>query len=541
MPDPRSLRFGFGLGAVLFAALLTWFLWPEASGSPLGQTGGAAAAGRGEDRETAQIEPGSSASGEATGLRTEILSKPTRQDPLKDGRPEGRKFGSFQLIDAETRAPMPDVLLGVRTLQSWDAKVRTDAEGRFQLDDSAEVGSWDLALLAPADPFASISPAAVWADPYESVKVLYHRSSTRLRIDVVGPTGLPVAGATVEIARRPGQQTTHFFDFTTDDSGRVEVPWPPATGLTDGWLATAWRSGEGSCQPIEVPDLPEPVVLVQLVPGTRLELRVSDLANNPFPHAEVRLRSLALSRSAFVRRLTAYSGRLDGSPQYLSEQGETDWENLPPGEYELSMRSPIGVGWLKRTLFLSGESERVDWQLPAPTEPLALEGQLLADPEWRKPVSNHYLELTDAKTGELIMGTRTDGNGRFRLFGATSGEVVLNTMALEAEHTFPPHQHRFAAGSKDVEVIGAYERKQSVRLRIIDQPTSIPLEGAFLERVDGDLTVRVGRSNSQGILVAEVSPHARWQVRAPDHLRFPISLDSLPRVIRLQPGPDARD
>jgi len=321
----------------------------------------------------------------------------------------------------------------------------------------------------------------------------------------------------------------------------VEVPWPPATGLTDGWLATAWRSGEGSCQPIEVPDLPEPVVLVQLVPGTRLELRVSDLANNPFPHAEVRLRSLALSRSAFVRRLTAYSGRLDGSPQYLSEQGETDWENLPPGEYELSMRSPIGVGWLKRTLFLSGESERVDWQLPAPTEPLALEGQLLADPEWRKPVSNHYLELTDAKTGELIMGTRTDGNGRFRLFGATSGEVVLNTMALEAEHTFPPHQHRFAAGSKDVEVIGAYERKQSVRLRIIDQPTSIPLEGAFLERVDGDLTVRVGRSNSQGILVAEVSPHARWQVRAPDHLRFPISLDSLPRVIRLQPGPDARD
>ena len=538
MPDPRSLRFGLGFGVILFAALLAWLFWPSAAGAPLPDGGREEAAAPAQGPESVAGPEAPTSEG---AQRTEILSKPVRLDPLPDGRPGDRKFGRFQLIDAQTRAPMPGVVLGVRPLDSWKSRVRTDPEGRFELDDSAQVGSWDLELLQPADRFATISPTAVWADPYETVQVLYHRPTEGLRVEVVGPTGVAVAGATVELARRPGDRTTHFFAFQTDDNGLLELPWPPVAGLRDGWLLTAWAGDEGSCLPAEVPEEPDPSVLLQLVPGTRLELRVSDLAGNPFPHVEVRLRSRALSRNAFVRRLSAYTGRLDGTPQYLSEQGETDWDNLPPGEYELSLRSPVGVGWLQRSLTLSGPIERIDWQLPAPTEPLALAGQLLADPEWRKPVPNHYVELTDAQSGALIMGTRTDAVGRFRLFGASSGEVVLNTMALEGEHIFPPHRHRFPAGREGVELIGEYERKLQVRLRIIDQPTSIPLEGAFLERVDGDLPVRVGRSNSQGILAAEVSPHARWQVRAPGHLRFLISLNDLPRVIRLQPGPVERD
>ena len=293
--------------------------------------------------------------------------------------------------------------------------------------------------------------------------------------------------------------------------------------------------------PVEIPDQPNPSVHLQIQPGSRFELLVADPAGNPFPHCEVRLRSLAHSHQAFVGQLVASTGHLSGNPSFLDAQGEAAWQDLPPGEYELSLRSPVGAGWQRRTVRLSESTKRLVWQLDPPTAPIALSGQLLSDPEGRTPVPHHHIELIDAQSGERITGTRTDGIGRFRLFGASSGVVLLNTHTMDGDHVFPPHLHRFPAGKADVELIGEFTRKQAVRLRVLDQPTSIPLEGAFLERVDGDLKVRVGRSNSQGILAAEVSPHARWQVRAPHHLRFPISLDSLPRVIRLQPGSDKRD
>ena len=535
MPDPRSLRFGFGLGFVLLAAVIVWSVWPDGPGGSLAGSDPAGEGSRSEVRSEADPTAGDER------VRTDITPEQIGSQPQVDGRPDGRAFGRFQLIDAETRAPLPNVLIGVKAAHRFDARVRTDAQGRFELDDSAEVGSWDLELLEPARRFDRITPTVVWADPYEPARILYQRAPGQLQLTVVGPTGLSVAGATIELSRQPVARTTHYLRFESDEQGRLELPWPPAADQSDGWLATAWLPGEGSCLPVEIPDQPDPTVQLQIQPGTRFELRVTDLAGNPFPHCGVRLRSLALTRQAFVGQLTASTGHLSGNPSFLDEQGEAVWQDLPPGEYALSLRSPVGVGWQRRTVQLSESTERLEWQLDPPTEPVALAGQLLSDPEWRTPVPHHYVELTDAESGELIMGTRTDGAGRFRLFGASSGAVLLNTHAMEGEHIFPPHRHRFPAGKTDVELIGEFDRKRPVRLRVLDQPTSIPLEGAFLERVDGDLTVRVGRSNSQGILAAEVSPHARWQVRAPHHLRFPISLDSLPRVIRLQPGPDARD
>ena len=534
MPDPRSPRFGFGLGLTLLAIVIAWSVWPQGPAGDLAET-----APRGEGNGTTARTEAEAERSER--VRADITPEQIGSQPRIDGRPGGRAMGLFQLIDAETRAPLPDVLIAVQAANRFKAKVRTNAQGRFQLDDSAEVGSWDLELLQATSRFDRITPTAVWADPYEPVQVLYQRATSQLQLDVIGPTGLPVAGATIELARRPATQTTHYLRFESDEAGRLELPWPPAPGLSDGWLATAWFPGEGSCLPIEVPDQPDPTAQLRIQPGTRLELRVTDLTGNPFPHCGVRLRSLALSRNAFVGQLSASTGQLGGSPVYLDERGEAVWLQLPTGEYELSVRSPVGVGWQERTLHLTEPAESLVWQLEPPTEPVALEGQLLADPERRAPVPDHYVELTDAETGELIMGTRTNGDGRFRLFGASTGEVILNTHAMEGDHVFAPHAHRFPAGKTDVELIGESDRKRSVRLRILDQPTSIPLEGAFLERVDGDLTVRVGRSNAQGILAAELSPHARWQVRAPNHLRFPISLDSLPRVIRLQPGPAVRD
>lgn len=540
MPDPRSLRFGFGFGLLLFAAALAWLIWPSEPAGPLGEPGAGGGA-RQPAATQAELESGQAGTSEEARARTDVSPEPVGNAPSLEGGTAGRQFGRFQLIDAETRAPVAGVLLGVRAVGRFDARIRTDEQGRFQLDDSAEVGVWELELLQAQQRFDRLSPTAVWADPFEPVQVLYHRAQSTLAVEVVGQTGLNVAGATIEFARRPGDRTSHYYRFEADESGLLELPWPPEAGLVDGWLATARAPGEGSCLPVTIPDQPDPRVRLQLQPGTRFELRVTDLAGNPFPHTQVRLRSLALSRNAFVSQLNALSGHLDGSPGYLDERGEATWLNLPPGDYELGLRSPVGVGWERRTVSLTQPTERLEWQLPPPTESVVLAGQLLADPEWRTPVPHHYVELTDATSGELIMGTRTDGAGRFRLFGEATGEVVLNTMALEGDHVFLPHQHRFPAGTTDVELIGEFDRKQRVRLRVFDQPTSTPLEGAYLERVDSDLTVRVGRSNSQGILIADVSRHAQWQVRAPGHLRARISLDDLPQVLRLQPGPDPRD
>jgi hypothetical protein len=247
---------------------------------------------------------------------------------------------------------------------------------------------------------------------------------------------------------------------------------------------------------------------LQLQRGARLDLRVSDPARNPYGYLEVRLRSLSLSRNAFVQQLK-------NSPTYLDFDGVHFWTQLAPGNYKLSIRSPVGVGWLDREFTMTGQAQRIDWVIETPPQAIALAGRLEDDwGNYSPPVVNHYVQLTDASTGELIAGTRTDMDGRFKLFGEVIGEVVLHTDLLESEFSFPPHEHRFPAGKQDVVLRAGDNPRPELDFRVLDQTTKLAIPRARLVRAESEFDVLAGISTAAGVLRAAIHPHWAYLLQA---------------------------
>lgn len=509
MPDPRSLRFGFGLGICLLAAMFTWFAWPtdEAPnpriGAPAKQEWGASIA---VDRPN---------SVEELAERTEFEpDKPKENAPLPRATQEKARV---QVVDGRTAAPLAGVdVYATSRFGGLSARFTTDAEGFFELVDSLRVGAWKLALVGPETEFDTLQPERVWLEPATTAVVRRISPQAKLQFDVRGPTGLAVAGATVNLVHKAEEPASSYQRFWTDEKGQLSVPWPPSGESTRGWRATAFHADEGSCTPVDLADTEHPpLTVLQLEAGARLELQVTDSVHTPISFLEVRLRSLALTQQAFVTQLT-------GSVDHLDQHGSRVWTQLPAGEYTLSLRSPVDVGWLKRNVTLGVQTERIDWVVDTPQRPIALEGLLYEDELGLFPAVHQFVEVREGVSDELIAGTRTDAAGRFRLFGEASGEVVFYTGLLDSMVAFPPHVHRFPAGKRDVVLFGTKQSFDEIVLRVTDRATGAPIAKARLLRSDTDFDVLAGTSDSRGILVGRVNRRHSYALNAEGYV--PVDL-----------------
>lgn len=491
MPNPRSLRFGFAFGFLVFAVAWVCLAWPPSqeleptSGGPQSTEAGAAIAAE---------RPRTSAH---DAQREELtVQKPTEDVARFKPVPE---VARVRIVDARTLAPLAGV--DVYATSQWGgdgSRVTTDKNGVFRLNSSLFAGAWHLNLVDPDSEFLSLLPDRLWLEPDSITEVRLMRPIAELQLEVRGPTGLPVAGATINLARSAEGQARSYRRLWSDEQGLLTLPWPPIGESTSGWRATAFHAEEGSCAPVDLPDAAEPPrTVLQLQAGSRLELQVSNSVHTPYPFLQVRLRSHALTRQAFVAQV---SGSLD----HLDQNGSHVWTQLPPGEYNLSLRSPVGIGWLERSITLGAETKRVDWIIETPEQAVALEGRLFEDTLDLFPAVHQFVEIRDGVTDELIAGTRTDASGRFRLFGEATGEVVLYTALLDSSVAFPPHVFRFPAGKRDVVLHGKAQIIHEVVLRVTDRATGAPIPNARLLRSDSDFGVLAGSSDAQGLLVAAV-------------------------------------
>jgi hypothetical protein len=501
LPDPRSLRFGFGLGLCLIAVTLAWLAWPtnEACGPELEALDA-------EQREAPiAVDRSDAAAGQAE--RTE--SAPARQPESLPASRGTEEKARVQIVDGRTAIPVAELDVDARS--QWGGLAvacKTDQNGYLELPGSLRAGTWKLSLIEPASEFDALQPERVWLEAASTTVIRLMRPHAKLEIEVRGPTGLLVADATVNLARSADGRTSFYRRFWTDEQGRLSIPWPPSGVSTSGWRATAFHADEGSCAPVDMPATEQPTLAVlPLTSGTRLELQVTDSVHAPIPYLEVRLRSHALTQQAFVTQL---SGSLD----HLDQQGSRVWTQLPAGEYTLSMRSPVDVGWLSRNITLGAQTERIDWVIDLPQQPIALEGLLYEDGLKMFPAVHQFVEVRDGVTDELIAGTRTDAAGRFRLFGESSGEVALYTGLLDSTVAFPPHVHRFPAGKRDVVLCGSKQSIDEAVLRVTDRVSGSPIANARLLRSDSDFDVLAGVSDSQGILVGRIIRRHSYVLRA---------------------------
>jgi hypothetical protein len=423
-------------------------------------------------------------------------------------------LAKFLLVDQASGLPAPGFVVQATSGGRRPDRIKTDAEGRFELFDSAQFGAWRLAPLEQPGVLLRIEPDLVWADPAQEARIYLDRTDTALQIEVLGATGLPVAGATVDLVRVARGMAQSYLSYASDELGRLRLSWPPSGSEVDRWLAVATHPIEGSCQPtpIEAPSI-QPTTVLHLHAGARLELQVSDAARNPYGNLEVRLRSLALARNAFVQQV-------QNEPRYLAGDGSSVWTQLAPGEYQISIRSPIGVGWLDRKITLTTLDSRIDWVIEQPPGPIALAGRLKTDFLF---VSNHYVELRDAATGELIAGTRCDSEGNFRLFGEAQGEVVLRTDLLESSWQFPPHEHRFPAGTRDVVLQAESAPTFKRSYRVLDAKTGLPVQRAHLVRAGSEFDILAGISNSMGVLEAELNEGWSYVLQADGYQQLQLT------------------
>jgi hypothetical protein len=505
LPDPRSLRFGFGLGIFVFAVAWIALAWP-ASEDPAPRNESPASEERGAPLALEGLDPV-----EGLAERTEFAEdSPTESAFPHRGTQENARV---QIVDGRTATPLAGI--DVHATARWgggNAVFTTDAEGSFEIADSLRVGAWKLTLVEPESEFDVLQPDLVWLIPATTTVVRRVRPHAQLQIEVRGPTGLPVAGATVNLARKAEGQARSYRRFWSDERGQLSLPWPPAGESTSGWRATAFHVDEGSCAPINLADSEHPALTVlQLETGARLELQVTDSVHAPIPFLQVRLRSLALTQQAFVAQVT-------GSVDHLDQDGAHVWTQLPPGEYTLSLRSPVNVGWLNRSVTLGDQTERIDWVVDTPVKPIALEGRLFEDKLELFPAVHQFVEIRDGVSDELIAGTRTDASGRFLLFGEATGEVVLYTGLLDSMVSFPPHVHRFPAGKRDVVLSGTTQSIDEVVLRVTDRATGAPIPNARLLRSDSDFDVLAGSSDSQGLLAARVIRRHSYVLTAEGYL-----------------------
>ena len=510
MPDPRSLRFGFAFGLLVIAVAWIGFAWPEKQSlAPPAGEANAESSTRSAAVNDAVLVP-------SVSERTEsVQNGPGAGAPIM---PASKEKARVRIVDGQTGAPLAGVVVhATARIAGGAGGFTTNQNGEFEIVDSLRVGAWKLGLDDPETEHDSLVPDLVWLEPNTTTIVRRMRPNAYLQIEVRGPTGLPVAGATVNLARRAEDRTTSYRRLWTNDQGLLSLPWPPLGEGTSAWHATAFHAEEGSCAPVDLPDAEQPpVTVLQLEAGTRLELQVTDSVHAALPYLQVSLRSLALTQQAFVAQLT-------GGSEHLDQDGAHVWTQLPPGEYSLSLRSPVGFGWLKRNVTLGMQTERITWVVDAPAKPIALEGRLFEDTLEIFPAVHHFVEVRDGRTDELISGTRTDASGRFRLFGEASGEVVLYTALLDATIAFPPHVHRYPAGKRDVVLYGTEQLAEEVVLRVTDRATGAPIQSARLERSDSDLFVLAGSSDSRGLLVARVIRPNSYTLKAPGYAPLELS------------------
>lgn len=518
--------------------MIAWLLWLESGPLPDARARPGPVAGEyGPERAAVSSpNPGTAPTGpleESGPGRTEIAESHDEDSSVTAAAPPlVIGVGRVQFVDRISRRPVPGLVVEATYGRIWNREYQTDEQGWIELRDSAICGPWTLSLVDPEQPFSSLEPGFVWSDPKRPAEVELHVPRAFLRLEVRGPTGLPVAGATVDLARLHEGRAQRFQTVTSDSKGKVLLPWPPAGEQTEGWFATARHLQEGASLVTRIADpAAQPVTVLQLDTGARLELRVTDPARNPFPHVEVRLRATSLAKSAFVQQLR-------GTRDYLDSRGSRVWPQLAAGEYELSLRSPVGVGWLRRTVRIDHQDQIVEWVLEQDPEPIALAGRLqVKGARSTHPAVGHYIELVEADTGELIAGSRSDAEGGFILFGKASGEVLLRTNLVDQGISFEPHEHRFDAGTRSVHLIGRRIFPTPVQLRIISAATGDPVPNARLKVLEQDLESIAGHSNAQGLLIAEVIPDRRYAIESSGFVtrKLPARGAAWDKVIELEP------
>lgn len=522
-------RFGpLSILLILLALLLAWILISSQELVGNAQQGTPAWESEGTfDQRAAPIKPAPQSWEQLAEQR--LLDSKRKVVPTIDPTP----VASISVLDAQSGLPAPGVALEIAAaVDSRDAwrEYRTDEKGVIKIKTEYAGKIFQLRPSKRGSRARQVNPELLWVQSEKESVVIVDCSAVALQLHVFGPTRLPAAHAIVHLSQETAGKPAHYLVQETDERGQLTLAWPPAGGSTAGWRAVAQHVDEGASAPQQIPDLAEPErVELFLEAGHRLDLRVQDSAGNAFPYAEVRLRGLQLSQQRFVAQLMA-------DPCYLDFSGEISWTHLLAGNYELSLRSPVGVGWLSRRVEVGPGLAEIVWTIDQEPEPVALAGKLLHGANWPTPIVNQYLELIDAESRKLIAGTRTDAAGAFKLFGDTAGPVLLLPHELDNGHDFGADEFRFPAGKQDVRLEGHKRARYVVAFRVLDAATDEPIPDAILQRRETQLPVIVAHANEQGVLRTEIQEGLRYELTAPGYAVLALDDErDFESALRLQP------
>lgn len=410
--------------AMAFAALLCWWLWPNAAAAP--------DAGAAPPRQGRTSSPDPAPLPHVEPSIDRAATPPVAADTLR-----GRLVGA----DGTPLAGLPVVRIVpalARGGQPPPPRATTDDDGRFSFERSAEnplrlrgvIGLPRRTGMVLREPARFDWPAGESVDlgdriavPAASVVGVVRRGS-----------GPPIAGAEVAIRPVPPNHRRYRRTATTDEEGRFQV-----VGLEGGAHAveTSAPNHIADKRSIELTLGLEHAVDVTLRSGFGLAGVVRDEQGQPIGGV-----LLALAARAF---------------------GEIPLTTKPDGSFELTTpdQSPVTVtascqGFATRTVELQPPDENVTITLEA----LASVTGTVTD-EVGRPIEGAAVTASGdadmAAFWQNMLGAVTDASGAFEIRGLEPG-----TWTLEANHP------RHLKAHSDAFVIAGRERHQGVRIRMAE-------------------------------------------------------------------------
>ena len=336
-----------------------------------------------------------------------------------------------------------------------------------------------------------VAPSSVVNGQFGAVKDLRMEStdvqSNPFTGQVVGAGGQPVEGAEVRITPDLGDFPAQLLpsilgeadSVLTDSNGvflvrslprgalKIEIKAPAYVIFSEGLSRpTAGSSGKPGAEPVKLG-------VFRLEPGVVLQGVVVDFFGVPVSGAELRVEALE-AESPGVFFLDAGEGEPDG---VSAEDGSFSLESVPSGPW--SVTASHGSHAAKR---VTGVSERVGLhpeslriQLP---ESGVIRGLVRGAVEW-----SEFKVLAERIEGALGMTdihreSEIEADGSFELKGLLTGESYgLFVLGKEVHGIFgEPLSPRVAARTGDFGVMLEMSGPTSLRFRVIDASTGLPIE-----------------------------------------------------------------
>lgn len=429
--------------------------------------------------------------GESTVARAHVDAPRADADPEASPRTPGPPDRSgtqleIRVLDATTDRPLAGFPLVA------DQPMRPDFERRYETGADGRVATepiWRPGTVhfdpPPAD-FETgtwvLHPGAVSIHGDEGTRVVELRAeavTARIDVEVRGPRGAPLAGATAtRVLGTVGPDGSIDWNLwrraTTDERGRARFflrdsdrGRPAAVFLwsaVDGQVSDVVR--------VEPPLEPGPWVL-ETYAAASLGVRVTDRAGVP------------LVRSAVWLRRSSRLGIQLPQPVPADAEGRVAFDGLPAETFDVSVRLPDSDEWLEgpRVELAPGEHIELEVPLDAALPPLAVEGLVVDAHGGGVEDVLLEVELEDGSGGRAI----TDREGRFEYRSSSSSETVLirASNSVFADELDPAEQ-RVPFGSRGVVVR---------RMRVL------PEVFVVFELVDAETGAPVGDDLGPAILV----------------------------------------